>query len=111
MDDQDREDFRQLLTEMRAVTGRLAAVESKLSSREEICAMHRAEVAGIRREIDGNGKPGLKALLENLTRRMDKSDAQTVAWASAGGFIGSGALMALANLDKIKMAFTLFRGG
>lgn len=108
MDDQDREDFRELLKEMRTTNGRLSALESKLSSREEICAMHRAEVAGIRREIDGNGKPGIKAILEGLVRRMDISDVRTTMWASAGGFIGSGLLMLLANMDKIKAGLRAF---
>lgn len=101
-----------ILIELRAINGgmsdlgqRMAGLESKITSREEICAMHRAEMAAIRKDIEGNGKPGLKAsvvkiqetkaeaaALGALETRFDRFETKVLAYSAAGAVVGTVAL-------------------
>lgn len=118
MTDQEMTLMTQMLEEMRNITGRLGSLEGKVTSREEICALHRIEMAEIKKEVRGNGQPGLKQKVEALedrfsrfVTRMEVYKAKNAAWAAAGGFVGSGALFVMVNWPAIKTGLQALIGG
>jgi len=108
----------QVLAELRNVGNRLGALEGKVTSREEICTLHRQELHELKKEVHGNGQPGLKQKVEALSDRLGKFitelrvyKAKNAAWAAAGGFIGSGFLFVIANWETIKHGIRALIGG
>ena len=93
---------RQVLEGLADLRERMSAIESKVTGREEVCQLHRADMLAIKCDIDGNGKPGLKKLVQDLTRRLDIFETKVVTWSAAGSFIGGGVMFLIANWDNIK---------
>ena len=92
----------QVLTDLSDIKSRLTALET----RKEICELHQNETKAIQKDLDGNGKPGLKKIVSDLITEWKVYKAKVATWAAAGSFVGGGVMFAIANWDKIKDAFT-----
>lgn len=57
---------REILAELREVSNKIIALESKVSSREEICSIHREGQNKLRESIEGNGSMGIKTQVKIL---------------------------------------------
>jgi hypothetical protein len=67
---------------------RLVRIEEMLKSREELCSIHRAEIVGLKKDIDGNGKPGVKAELQSLKNEFIKFETKVLTYATIGASVG-----------------------
>ena len=80
---------------------RMSAIETKVTGREEVCQLHRADMLSIKADINGNGKPGLKNLVADLKTDLRVYKAKLATWAAAGGMVGGGLMFAITNWETI----------
>ena len=75
------------------VLERLARIEEHQKGRESRCEEHTSKVAQIRKELDGNGKPGIKKELSDLRQDFkiyeSKMETRILIWGSVAFALGS----------------------
>lgn len=76
------------------VLERLIRIEEVQKSKEQFCAIHRADTATLDKAINGNGKKGLKDELSDLKTAVSNINVRATIYASVGGFAG-GAIVAV----------------
>lgn len=70
------------------VLERLARIESSQQNRVELCGLHKADLATLRREIEGNGKPGLKADVISIKESLLTIRTKIGVYSGIGVFVG-----------------------
>ena len=71
---------------------RLTSIESAIASRAELCDIHKADLHSVKKDIEGNGKKGLKQELIDLKQEFIKFETKVLTYATIGSSIG-GALV------------------
>lgn len=71
------------------VIERLAGIEASLKSRAELCDIHKSDLASMRKDLDGNGKKGIKQELIDLKQEFIRFEAKVLAYSTIGAGLGS----------------------
>jgi hypothetical protein len=67
---------------------RLARMEEHLKSRAELCDVHKSELLDLKKDVRGNGRPGVIRELEALKTEFIRFEAKVLAYATIGAGIG-----------------------
>ena len=70
------------------IIDRLSRIEEAVKNREELCATHKGELVTLKKDIDGNGKPGIKKELNDLKTEFIRFETKILAYATIGSAVG-----------------------
>ena len=70
------------------VLERMGRIEEHLKAKAELCDIHKAELHAVKKDIDGNGKKGIKQELVDLKNEFTRFETKVLAYATIGSGIG-----------------------